>query len=140
MSGDEQIISRFMIEQLQFHGIRDAAEAATCLAGYAAARYPEGSGPRFIEFFLRKCFEAGLRLADHGADLWTPFVRTHASASVGRYAADSDDYFTRAIQSLLPEGRRFDGPSLRIEEGLWVGAVSDSGYVAAQRSATAALG
>ena len=30
MSGDEQIVARFMIEQLQFHGIRDASEAATC--------------------------------------------------------------------------------------------------------------
>jgi hypothetical protein len=32
MQGDEQIIARFMIEQLQFYGIRNAAEAATCLA------------------------------------------------------------------------------------------------------------
>jgi hypothetical protein len=47
MSGDEQIVARFMIEQLLFHGIRDAAEAATCLAGYDKTRYPEGSGPSF---------------------------------------------------------------------------------------------
>jgi hypothetical protein len=51
MSGDEQIVARFMIEQLLFHGIRDAAEAATCLAGYDRTRYPEGSGPSFTGFF-----------------------------------------------------------------------------------------
>jgi hypothetical protein len=39
MSGDEQIVARFMIEQMLFHGIRDAGEAATCLAGYDKTRY-----------------------------------------------------------------------------------------------------
>ena len=42
MSGDEQIVARFMIEQLLFHGIRDATEAATCLAGYDKTRYRYG--------------------------------------------------------------------------------------------------
>ena len=60
MSGDEQIVARFMIEQLLFHGIRDATEAATCLAGYDKTRYPEGSGPSFTSFFLPKSFAAGL--------------------------------------------------------------------------------
>jgi hypothetical protein len=43
MSGDEQIVARFMIEQMPFRGIRDAGEAATCLARYDKTRYPEGS-------------------------------------------------------------------------------------------------
>ena len=140
MSGDEQIVARFMIEQLQFHGIRNAAEAATCLAGYDATRYPEGSGPRFTEFFLPKGFDAGLRLADYGADLWNAFVRAHAGAQLDGAPQIQMDYFTRAVESLLLEGRRFDDPSLKLEEGLWVRAVSDSGYVAAQRSVISSLG
>jgi hypothetical protein len=43
MGGDEQIVARFMIEQLEFSGIQDAADAATCLAGYDQTRYPEHS-------------------------------------------------------------------------------------------------
>jgi hypothetical protein len=53
-SGDEQIVVRFMIEQMQFHRVRDAGEAATCLAGYDKTRYPEGSGPTFTSFSCRK--------------------------------------------------------------------------------------
>jgi hypothetical protein len=82
MQGDEQIVARFMIEQLQFHGIRNAAEAATCLAGYDNTRYPEGSGPSFTGFFLPKGFAAGLRLEHSGADLWNAFVRAHAQAQL----------------------------------------------------------
>jgi hypothetical protein len=75
MSGDEQIVARFMIEQLQFYGIADAAEAATCLAGYDRTRYPEHSGASFTGFFLPQGVAAGLRLEDCGADLWNAFVR-----------------------------------------------------------------
>jgi hypothetical protein len=71
-----------MIEQLLFHGIRDAAEAATSLAGYDRTRYPEGSGPSFTGFFLPKGFAAGLRLERCGADLWNAFVRAHAHAQL----------------------------------------------------------
>jgi hypothetical protein len=82
MSGDEQIVARFMIVQMLFHGIRDAGEAATCLAGYDRTRYPEGSGPTFTGFFLAKSFDAGLRLEHSGADLWNAFVRAHAQAQL----------------------------------------------------------
>lgn len=134
MSGDEQIVARFMIEQLQFHGIRDASEAATCLAGYDQTCYPEGSGPSFSAFFLPKSFGAGLRLAHCGGDVWNAFVRAHASAQLGGPPEIQMDYFTRAIESLLGEGIRFDSNVLKLDESYWTRAVDESGYVAAQRS------
>ncbi len=45
MKGDEQIVARFMIEQLQFHGIRDAAEAATLPGGLRQNALPRGQWP-----------------------------------------------------------------------------------------------
>ena len=75
MSGDEQIVARFMIAQLKFHGIRNATEAATCLAGYDATRYPEGTGPTFTEFFLPEAFGRGTRLGNCGANLRRPARR-----------------------------------------------------------------
>lgn len=140
MSGDEQIVARFMIEQLQFHGIRDADEAATCLAGYDQTRFPEGSGPSFTGFFLPKSFDAGLRLAHCGTDLWNAFVRAHAQAQLVGAPEIQMDYFTRAIESLLAEGSRVDAPALKLDEPYWARAVEDSGYVAAQRSVISALG
>src|SRR5450755_1887352 len=134
MQGDEQIVARFMIEQLQFHGIRNAAEAATCLAGYDKTRYPEGSGPSFTGFFLPKGFAAGLRLEHSGADLWNAFVRAHAQAQLTGTPEIQMDYFTRAIESLLLQGVNFDDQALKLDESYWARAVEESGYVSAQRS------
>jgi hypothetical protein len=44
------------------------------------------------------------------------------------------DYFTRAVESLLGQGKRIDSSLLKLDEGHWMRAVEDSGYVAAQRS------
>jgi hypothetical protein len=134
MKGDEQIVARFMIEQLQFHGIRDAAEATTCLAGYDKTRYPEGSRPSFTGFFLPKSFAAGLRLEHSGVDLWNAFVRAHAQAQLSGAPEIQMDYFTRAIESLLAQGVGFDDTTLKLEESYWTRAVEESGYVSAQRS------
>jgi hypothetical protein len=140
MSGDEQIVARFMIEQLEFSGIEDAADAATCLAGYDQTRYPEHSGPTFTEFFLPQGVAAGLRLEECGADLWNAFVRAHAEAQLPGAPEIQMDYFTRAVESLLGQGKRFDSSLLKLDEGHWMRAVEESGYVAAQRSVISPIG
>lgn len=129
-----------MIEELLFHGIRDAGEAATCLAGYDKTRYPQGSGPSFTGFFLPKSFEGGLRLERCGADLWNVFVRAHAQAQLAGSPEIQMDHFTRAIESLLAQGGRFDAATLQLDESYWTRAVDESGYVSAQRSVAPALG
>jgi hypothetical protein len=123
MSGDEQIVARFMIEQMLFYGIRDAGEAATCLAGYDKTRYPEGSGPTFTGYFLAKSFAAGLRLEHSGADLWNAFVRAHAQAQLTGPPEIQMDYFTRAVESLLAQGCRLEPLKtvgrLQTQRGWW---------------------
>jgi hypothetical protein len=140
MSGDEQIVARFMIEQLQFSGVQDADDAATCLAGYDRTRYPEHSGPSFTGFFLPQGVAAGLRLEDCGTDLWNAFVRAHAEAQLSGAPEIQMDYFTRAVESLLGQGGKFDSPLLKLDEAHWTRAVEESGYVSAQQSVIAAIG
>jgi hypothetical protein len=50
------------------------------------------------------------------------------------------DYFTRAVESLLGQGSRFDSSLLNLDEVHWTRAVAESGYVAAQRSVIATIG
>ena len=47
------------------------------------------------------------------------------------------DYFTRAIETLLIEGQRYDDAVLQLTEAHWTRAVGGSGYVAAQRLVSA---
>jgi hypothetical protein len=119
--------------------VRDASEAATCLAGYDQTRYPAVNGPTFTEYFLPQAFQAGLRLEASGAHLWNAFVRAHAGAQLAGSPEIQMDYFTRAVECLLADGPRHDRPDLALDESYWTRAVNESGYVGAQRSVIEAL-
>jgi hypothetical protein len=75
-----------------------------------------------------------MRLEESGADLWNAFVRAHAEAQLVGAPEIQMDYFTRAVESLLGQGKRIDSSLLKLDEGHWMRAVVDPGYVAAQRS------
>jgi len=137
LSGDEQIVARFMIEQLNFRGITCAADAATCLASYDCTRYPELSGPTFTEFFCPLAWGGGLRLEHSGAMLWNSFVQAHAAAQLSGSVEIQMDYFTRAVESVLTQGPGWDGLGLRLEAAHWERAVRESGYIAAQHTVRA---
>ena len=70
----------------------------------------------------------------------TAFVRAHAHAQLTGPPEIQMDYFTRAVESLLAQGNRFDDPALALNESYWTQAVEESGYVGAQRSVAPALG
>ena len=134
LAGDEQIVARFMIEQLHFRGITGAVEAATCLASYDMSRYPEESGLAFTEFFYPRAFGAGLRLERSGATLWNEFITAHARAQLSGTPEIPMDYFTRAVESTLVSGADWDATGLELGPAHWERAVRESGYVAAQRT------
>lgn len=134
LAGDEQIVARFMIEQMHFRGITDAVEAATCLASYDLTRYPEDDGTAFTAFFYPDAYAAGLRLEQSAAMLWNGFVNAHAVAQLSGSIEIPMDYFTRAVESVLMNGPQWDARTLTLEPGHWERAVRESGYVAAQQT------
>ena len=134
LAGDEQIVARFMIEQLHFRGITDAVEAATCLASYDLTHYPEDAGLAFTEFFYPRAFSCGLRLEDSAAAIWNEFIGAHAAAQLHEPAEIAMDYFTRAVEFTLINGPQWDSLALELGAAHWERAVRESGYVAAQRT------
>jgi type II secretory pathway predicted ATPase ExeA len=138
LAGDEQIVARFMIEQLHFRGITGAEDAATCLASYDLTRYPENSGPTFTEFFYPLAWSAGLRLERSGTALWNAFVQAHAAAQLSGAVEIQMDYFTRAVESVLIGASQWDSIGLELTDAHWGRAVRESGYVAAQQTVRSA--
>jgi hypothetical protein len=69
IAGKTQIVARLMVEELAFHGIRNAEDVATCLNGYDQTAYPEGSQWSFTRFYLPQAFDAGYRLVSDAAVL-----------------------------------------------------------------------
>lgn len=137
LSGDEQIVARFMIEQLHFRGVTDAADAATCLASYDLSRFPEETGPTFVEFFFPVAWGAGLRLVQSASALWNAFVQAHAAAQLHGSVEIQMDYFTRAVESVLTQGPKWDSLGLVLGAAHWERAVRESGYIAAQQTVRA---
>ena len=134
LAGDEQIVARFMIEQLNFRGIATAEDAAICLASYDLTRYPENSGPIFTQFYCPLAWATGLRLQHSAADVWNTFVKAHATAQLPGAIEIQMDYFTRAVESILTSAPDWDGIGFKLGSAHWERAVGESGYVAAQQT------
>lgn len=131
LSGDEQIVARFMIEHLNFRGIASAVDAATCLASYDLSCYPEQGGATFTQFFYPRASQLGFNLERCGATVWNAFVRAHAHAQLATSMEIPMDYFTRAVESVLLQGPTWDQVGLELTDPHWERAVKDSGYIAA---------
>lgn len=134
LSGDEQIVARFMIEQQHFRGIGDAVDAATCLASYDLSRYPEDTGKTFTQFFYPQACERAMLLEKSAAMVWNAFVNAHASAQLSGPVEIPMDYFTRAVEGVLLQGPQWDGLTMELGDAHWERAVRESGYVAAQQT------
>lgn len=133
-AGKVQIVSRLMIEELAFRGIRSAEEVATCLLGYDETQYPEGSGWSYTRFYLPKAFEAGFRLTDEAAALWEAFLWVHRKANLPGEMEIPMEYFARAIEIVLKDSLVTDHSGFRLEQAKWTYAVHHSAYVQAQQA------
>jgi hypothetical protein len=71
--GEEQIVARFMTEELPFHGVRSAQDCATCLQGYDLGEYLDHSGWNHTRFFSPRAYDVWLRLVAEGTSLWESF-------------------------------------------------------------------
>lgn len=138
-SGEEQIVARFMIEQLHFRGVESAEDAATCLQGYDETEYPEKSGWTFTCFFFPKAFEAGMRLCDQAHHLWNAFAEMHYAARLVGDIEIPMEYFSRAVEIVLIEFTAKDTANLQLDANVWRFAVEQCGYVQAQQAVRTAI-
>lgn len=134
--GQEQIVARFMVEELPFRGIRSVDDCATCLVAYDRGQHPPNSGWTYTRFFLAQAYEAGLRLANEANTLWNAFEDAHIRAGLSGDLEIPMKYFTAAIEGVLLRSMADDSPGFRFSEALWAQAVERSGYVKAQRAAS----
>ncbi|MGZ8184239.1 MAG: hypothetical protein ACXWT1_20025 [Methylobacter sp.] len=135
LRGDEQIVARFMIEELKFYSIRNAEETATCLNGYDMTEYPESSGWTFTRYFYPKAYEAGLRLTNSAHLVWNAFAELHHQAALPGPLEIPMDYFSRAVESALLETSHLDAEDFQFNPDLWRFAVKRCGYLKAQYAA-----
>ena len=126
--GEEQIVARFMTEELAFPGVHSATDCATCLQGYENQEYEADSGWTHTRFFFPKAYAAGMRLANEGDAMWRAFDDEHKRAQLSGALAIPMEYFARAVQALLLINAQYDAADFALSAQLWEQAVTDSGY------------
>lgn len=133
-SGDEQIIMRFMVDELHFRGILCADDIATCLLGYDETLYPESSGWSYTRFCYPIAFDAGYRLVKEADSLWQAFKKVHDDNGLPGTLEIPMDYFSRAVEYLLLEAPVDDNGELHMSAVVMERAVIESRYVEAFRA------
>jgi hypothetical protein len=128
----EQIVARFMVEDLAFRGLLNAQDCATVLEGYDRTQYPPASGWSYTRFFLPKAYDAGLRLAQEGDTLWSLFVEAHRTARLPGDPEIGMEFFAHAAEYALIESTRHDSPTFSFSAALWAQAIEASRYTRAQ--------
>lgn len=132
MSRQTQIVSRFMIDEMQFRGIMSADDMATCLAGYDDACFPHRSDWPYTRFFLPAAYSTGFRLVNQAAALWSVFLEAHRGARF-EYALEIPmQYFARSVEIALLENAEHDDYNFALTPAMWRHAVAESNFVSAQ--------
>lgn len=129
--GEDQIVARFMVDELPFRGLLSAQDCATCLVAYDVTEDPPKSGWSYTRFFLHKAFDSGLRLGDQGASAWDAFGDAHRQARLPGDVEIPMDYFTRAVEYILTEYVGQDNDKFRLNRLIWDEAVKYSGFTQA---------
>jgi hypothetical protein len=97
-----QIIGRFMVHRLEFHGLRSVKDVEVCLTGYdEASEYPANSGWSFTQYYFPAAFFNGWRLASLADDLWEAFRQTKEEFGFPGALDIPMQYFCRAVEYTL---------------------------------------
>ena len=137
----EQIVARFMIEELAFKGLASEAECAAVLGAYdTSGEYPAGSGWCYTRFFVPRAYAVGLRLAESAPRVWRAFEDAHFAAQLDGPTEIPMKYFTAAIEAALLTSADTDSESLTLSASLWSAMVERSRYVMARRAGRLILG
>ncbi len=138
-AGKTQIVARLMVDELAFHGIRNAADVATCLIGYGQTNFPRRTDWSFTRFYLQQAVDAGYRLVDDAQVLWEAFAAIHNKAGLTGALEIPMESFTRAVEIVLKESELQDAAHYRPSAQLLIQAVRSSGYVQARVATTRGL-
>lgn len=125
------IVSRFLVDEIEFSGIGGEVDLKSCLERYDDSVFPPSSDWNFTRFFLPRAHEDGLRLADCVSDAWSLFSEAYLLSGSRDKTEIPMAYFTAAVESILLRYSSSDSPGFRVSRAIWKQAINDSGYAQA---------
>lgn len=126
---DIAIVSRFMIFEMRYRGIRSFEDFATCLDCYDTFVYPANSGWTFTKFFMPTAFESGFRLKTCARVLWDTFKELSDGLQITSEFEIPMKYFTKSIEILLCEHPECDVTNFALTSGTCKQVITESWYL-----------
>lgn len=126
-----QIVARFMIDEMRFAGMQQAADLKMSLAAYDSSIFPEGSDWTYTRFFLQRAYDAGLRLGAQQKVLWEAFEAAHRIARFDFPMEIPMEYLARSVEIALTRNMEHDSVRFELSRACWDEAVEESSFVAA---------
>lgn len=131
LAGETQIVEHFMLDELNFRGLRSADDFAACLAGYDHMGLPEYSDWCHTRFFFPTAYDNGFRLADSASMLRDVFLEVHKEFFNSSLDVPMQ-YFARSVEIALLENYERDEQQFTITPTMWKSAVVQSNFIEAQ--------
>ncbi|WP_124094760.1 ATP-binding protein [Burkholderia gladioli] len=131
--GEEQIVARFLTEELPFHGVRSAHDRSVCLQGYDQGEYLENSGWNHTRFFFPRAYGAGMRLAAEGSAMWEALDDAHKRAQLVGELEIPMQFFACAVEHIFHRYASHDSENFAFSKAIWDEGVDESGYVRARK-------
>jgi len=129
-----QIIGRFMVHQLRFHGLNKVSDLKNCLTAYDDdSEFPDGSGWSFTRYFYPSVYDSGFRLTSFADTLWEAFRLIKDECGVPGSREIPMQYFCRTVEYLLRRYGTQEDVSAAISTTMCKEAIKASGYTDAER-------
>lgn len=132
--GLEEIVGRFMAQDMPFPALTSVDSVRSCLTGYDNAKFPDEDGQPFGAYYVPQAYANGWRLSSLSEDMWDAFAKVWrnsnrvAGPEVGMF------YLNSAICALLNRLVNSDGSAMNLPSDAVQLAVHQSGYAGALRA------
>ncbi len=105
-AGVDELVGRFMVNMLEYRGIRDEHDIAEILTSYdERAEFPIGEGISYTRHFFPAAFEAGWRLGQMAPVFWQAYTEINLKHTISLRADIGLQWFIPAVNYLLIEHR-----------------------------------
>lgn len=118
VSGDGQIIGRFMWSHYEFLHLESAEDLAFVLKGYDTYRPPANSSTSLTEAHVPKAWRGGWRLTDQAKIIWEPYVAARRTATRDKPNRMSMQACTILVAQLLRWLGKHDCAELVLDKAL----------------------
>jgi hypothetical protein len=128
MAESAYLMSRFMVRNACFHGIRSQLELEYVLNGYdIESEWPKGSGLSFTHYFFPRAYLAGFRIVESSVGMWEIFGEL-APSTLNKNLNVPMEHIAKTVEYLFRKHANSDSLKVAFSKAILYEAIKQTGY------------